>query len=209
MKELNQYKNIIFDLGGVVLNLDYNQTVIEFRKYIRELDESVFLGKEQQISFFTDYEVGRLSTSDFRAKFRDYYQLSITDVEFDQCWNAMILDFPLERILLLQRLRQNGKKIFLLSNINELHEYAVEKSFSKLSLEYEFFDLFDKVYYSHQIGLRKPNQEIFEHVVNENLLAKDATIFIDDSLQHVLSARKCGIDAFHLVKPQTIETLIF
>ena len=206
MKTINDYQNIIFDLGGVILNLDYNKTVEEFKKHIRNLDESVFFGKEKQLPFFSDYEVGKIPTNNFRDSFRDYYQLSLTDAEFDRCWNAMIFDFPMERIKLIGNLRQSGKKVFLLSNINELHEYAVDESFAQLGVAGHFFDTFDKVYYSHRVGLRKPNLEIFEHVVSDNKIDKTDTLFIDDSLHHVLGSRSYGIDAIHLVRPATLES---
>jgi FMN phosphatase YigB (HAD superfamily) len=206
MKSINDYRNIIFDLGGVVLNLDYNKTVLEYKQHIKDLNESVFFGKENQLSFFSDYEVGRISTVDFIKKFNEYYSLKITDEEFHRCWNAMIFDFPMSRILLIKRLRDSGKKILLLSNINELHEQAVEESYKSLGIGDKFFDCFDKVYYSHRIGLRKPNQEIFDFVVRDTKIEKHETIFIDDSLHHVEGSRKYGIDAIHLEKPTSIES---
>jgi HAD superfamily hydrolase (TIGR01509 family) len=206
MKNLRDYNNVIFDLGGVILNLDYNQTVYEYKKHISNLDEDVFFGKEKQLPFFSDYEVGKISTSEFISEFRAYYKLDISDEEFKRCWNAMIFDFPITRINLLKELRKLGKKIFLLSNINEIHEYAVERSFGKVS-DGIFFDSFDHVYYSHRIGLRKPNYEIFDLVVSSNKLLKNETLFIDDSIHHVRGAEQFGIDAIHLVKPLTLESL--
>lgn len=206
MKNIDDYENIIFDLGGVILNLDYNKTVEEYRNHIKNLDETVFFGKETQLPFFSDYEIGSISTKDFIHRFNEYYKLKISFEEFCRCWNAMIFDFPIERILLLDRLRKTGKKIFLLSNINELHEFAVEDSFGKLGLGTRFFDYFHNVYYSHRVGLRKPTLEIFEHVIKDNGIEKNETIFIDDSLHHVIGSRNFGIEAIHLEKPSTIET---
>jgi putative hydrolase of the HAD superfamily len=206
-KNLEVYDNIIFDLGGVILNLDYNRTIEEFKKYLPDLDESVFFGKENQLSFFSDYEIGRIRTNEFKELFDNNYKIKLSDLEFENCWNAMIYDFPIDRIRLINHLRNIGKNIFLLSNINELHELAVEHSFSKLKLDMNFRDLFSKIYYSHKIGMRKPNIEIFDFVVSESDLQRDKTLFIDDSHHHVLGARKAGIDAIHLFKPLVIEQL--
>jgi len=207
VKNLVDYKNIIFDLGGVILNLDYNKTVEEFKRHIPDLDESVFFGKEHQLSFFSKYEIGQISTEVFKKDFLENYKIKMTDEEFKYCWNAMIYDFPIERIVLIERLRGLGKKVYLLSNINELHEYAVENSFSRLKLATSFRDLFNKLYYSHRIGLRKPKQDIFEFVLRDSSLVKEETLFIDDSQHHVIGARKAGIDSIHLQKPQVLEDL--
>jgi FMN phosphatase YigB (HAD superfamily) len=205
--KIENYKNMIFDLGGVLLNLDFNQTLKTFKKRIPHLNEDFFLGKEKQLDFYSDYETGKVTTSAFIDSFRNFYQISISDSEFEDCWNAMIFDFPLERILLLKKLRHLDKRIYLLSNINELHETAVQKSFAQLGLGVDFSSLFDRVYYSHRVGLRKPDTDIFNLVINDNDLNVSETVFIDDSLQHVLSARKCGLDAIYLERPATIEGL--
>lgn len=207
MKNINEYENIIFDLGGVILNLDYEQTVIEFKKLVPQLDPTVFYGKEEQLPFYSDYEMGKITTIDFVRKFNAHHHINLGIEIFTSCWNAMILDFPIQRIELIRNLRFHGKKIYLLSNINELHEQAVEKSFQRLNLEIKFLGLFDNYYYSHKIRLRKPTSEIFSLLLNENSIAAGKTLFIDDSLHHVLGARTLGIDSIHLEKPVSIENL--
>ena len=206
-KKIENYKNMIFDLGGVLLNLDFNQTLKAFKKRIPHLNEDFFLGKEKQLDFYSDYEMGKVTTSAFIDSFRNFYQISISESEFEDCWNAMIMDFPLERILLLKKLKLADKRIYLLSNINELHEVAVARSFAKLGTGVDFFSLFDRVYYSHRVGLRKPDTDIFNLVISDNHLNLSETVFIDDSLQHVLGARKCGLSGIHLERPSTLEGL--
>ncbi len=207
LQNLSDYDSIIFDLGGVIINLDFERTLVEFRKHIIHMDESVFLGREKQLSFFSDYEVGKITTIEFVLQFNDHYGLNLGLSSFQDCWNAMILDFPLARIKLLQRLSQAGKKIYLLSNINEMHEHAVDARFKLLGLDFSFFSLFNKVYYSHHIGRRKPNQDCFELVVKENSLNKKSTLFIDDSIQHIHGALSIGLDAYHLKRPESLENL--
>jgi putative hydrolase of the HAD superfamily len=205
LKKFEKYDNYIFDLGGVLLNLDFSLTKIEFKKLIPHLDDDTFLGKENQLKIFSHYEIGKVTSKELISSFREHFKTNISDDEFTRCWNAMILDFPMNRIQFLQNLRSTEKKIFLLSNINELHEEEVARRYQDLGLDVSFSSLFDKLYYSHQIGMRKPNPEIFEHVLKENNLEKEKTLFIDDSLQHVLSARLIGLDAFHLEVSNKIE----
>lgn len=202
---MNNLKNIIFDLGGVVLNLNYSLTVQAFRKYIPDLNEETFFGKAEQLKFFSDYEIGAISTAEFKSQFESHYGTHFQDKVFSDCWNAMILDFPLRRVELLRELRTQGRSVFLLSNINELHEKEVERKFSLLNLSISLEDLFHKVYYSHKISMRKPSEEIFNLVLKENDLNKEETFFIDDSLQHIIGAQKFGIQALHLKSPLTIE----
>jgi FMN phosphatase YigB (HAD superfamily) len=205
--KVENYKNFIFDLGGVLLNLDFNQTLRAFKNRIPHFNEDFFLGKATQLDIYSDYETGKVTTSVFIDSFRNYYQTSMSKSEFENCWNAMIFDFPLERILLLKKLKLAEKRVFLLSNINELHEDAVRRSFAKLGLGVDLSSLFDRVYFSHRVGLRKPDTDIFNRVISDNNLNLSETVFIDDSLQHVLGARKCGLNALHLEHPGTIEGL--
>ncbi len=207
--ELNNFDAIIFDLGGVILNLNYDLTVIEFDKKIQNLDRRFFFGKKDQHPFFSDYEIGKTKTSFFIEEFNKFYQKSFTESEFEVLWNAMILDLPIERISLIRRLRQKSKKVFLLSNINELHEHAVEKRFRELGEKNNFLKEFDKGYYSHKIGLRKPNREIFEFVIDQHSLQPNKTLFIDDSAHHVEGARSVGINSIHLDNGRQIESLSF
>jgi glucose-1-phosphatase len=205
MKTSNDYQGIIFDLGGVILNLDFSRTIQEFKTLSPGLSGENFLGRVNQASFFSDYEIGKITSDELVEKFNQFYESNLSTSDFTRCWNAMILDFPMERIHLIEKLRRDGRKLYLLSNINELHELAVEESFRRLNLNFSFFDLFDKVYYSHRVGLRKPDLRIFKTVLENNLLTASKTLFIDDSLQHVVAARELGIEAIHLEKPLNLE----
>lgn len=205
MSKLSHFKNIIFDLGGVVLNLNYSLTVQAFKKFIPDLDEDFFLGKEKQLKFFSDYEIGLISTQEFKKQFEKHYSIHLTDEDFQYCWNAMILNFPLGRVELIRKLRDEGKQIFLLSNINDLHERKVDEKFAELNLPYQLKDLFHQVYYSHKISLRKPHTEIFSFVLEQNKLSSSDTLFVDDSFQHIVGAKKLGLETIHLKQPLLIE----
>jgi FMN phosphatase YigB (HAD superfamily) len=206
-QDLTRIDNIIFDLGGVILNLDYHQTFHAFKKYAPQIDDDTFVGKSKQHTIFSDYEIGKISSRAFRDELNAFYQMNLDDKTFDECWNAMLFDLPLERIKLIQKLRSSGKKVFLLSNINEIHEHAVEERFSQFGFSHGFRELFDQAYYSHLVGMRKPNPEIFKRVLEENELRKENTLFIDDSVQHIESAERLGLKVVHLKSPLTIEEL--
>ena len=201
--DLANVKNIIFDLGGVIINIDYGKSIKELQKLCDGKCDIEFSQKEQS-ELFDLYETGTSSSEEFRDSLRKTYSIEASDEEIDEAWNAMLLDIPQERIDLLLEL---GKKyrIFLLSNTNAIHlkrfNEIVAHSFTIPSLD----SLFEQSYYSHLVGKRKPDAEIFEQILTENDLNKAETLFIDDSIQHIKSADKLGIQTLHLQPPLTIN----
>lgn len=193
-----KYDAIIFDLGGVILNLRYENTL---EKFAEILDKPVepFYTKKQQTSLFDDYEKGLITSQEFRLGIRELLNESITDEEIDLAWNAMLLDLPVERVEMLKAL---GKKmrIFLLSNTNEIHIDAFNQIVNNtLGEDFgDFKQLFERAYYSYEMADRKPHTSIFEKVIVDNNLDKEKTLFIDDSIQHVEGAKKAGLHAHHL-----------
>ena len=199
-------QNVIFDLGGVIINLDVNRTISAFNKISQIPFESIYTQAKQD-EIFSLLDKGKISTSDFlnEIKRQTRYQGSAQDLLL--AWNAMLLDVPEERLDALVEMKHNYNT-FLLSNTCEPHIEAFE-----LELENEhgiknFDDYFDKVYYSCRIGMRKPDKEIFEFVLNQNNLKPEETIFIDDSPQHVKGAGECGINAFLLQKNMSVNDLL-
>ncbi|MBC5772870.1 HAD family phosphatase [Pontibacter sp. KCTC 32443] len=201
--DLQNIKNIIFDLGGVIINIDYNKSLRELLKYSKTGSAMEFTQKAQS-QLFDLYETGNSTCEQFRNNLRSEYNLEATDEEIDAAWNAMLLDIPQERIDLLQEL---GKKyrIFLLSNTNAIHlkkfNELVAHSFTIPNLD----SLFEQSYYSHLVGKRKPDAAIFEQILAENNLDRTETLFIDDSIQHINSADSLGINTLHLQPPLTIN----
>lgn len=199
-------KNIIFDLGGVIININYQKAIDAFKK-LSKADCTIEFNQKAQSGLFDDLETGRISEAVFREKVREYYQVEGTDEEIDDAWNAMLLEIPAERVELLRKLRKKYK-IYLLSNTNAIHligfNKIVEKSFGIPNLD----SLFDKSYYSHLVGERKPDAAIFEKVLNDNNLKPEETLFIDDSIQHIESAGAMGIHTLHLAPPLTINQVL-
>ncbi len=194
--DINNYKNIIFDLGGVILNIDYTLTENAFSK-IGISDFKTMFSQAQQTLLFDKYEKGVISSYDFRTELKKYLLKNTTEDKIDTAWNAMLLDLPGERVELLKKIRFTHCT-FLLSNTNDIH---IEEINSYLKKEFKLPDLsslFEKMYLSYKIGMRKPDAEIFEFVLKENNLNPTETLFIDDSIQHVEAAKKLGIEAYWL-----------
>lgn len=199
-------RHIIFDLGGVLLNIDYNLTEQAFT-HAGIKDFGKIYSQLVQTPVFDDFEIGKIGRDGFVAALQSV-QAGITKDQIITAWNAMLLDFPLRRLQLLQQLRLYHD-LFLLSNTNEIHEEA----FNKILLDNHGMPslgaFFDKVYLSHRIGMRKPNKEIFQYIMDSNGLKPEHTLFIDDSPQHIAGARELGIQTIWLEKGMTIEEHIF
>jgi putative hydrolase of the HAD superfamily len=122
-----------------------------------------------------------------------------------EAWNAMLLDLPENRLAVIQSLKKEYS-IYLLSNTNAIHISAIKKYLGE-SAYTNFYNLFNKVYYSHEIGFRKPNKEAFQLILKENNLKANEVLFIDDSPQHIQGAKKLGIKTYHLKDQEEITTL--
>ena len=200
---MKNVKAIIFDLGAVILNINYQNTIDEFKK-LGVKNPNSFYSKKKQTHLFNQIETGKISQKEFLLQLqKETSDASIQQVK--NAWNAMLLDLPEERIKLLKSLNQNYA-IFLLSNTNALHICEFKKKLG--DNEYtEFYNLFDKVYYSHKIGFRKPQAEAFTIILNQNKLSAHEVLFIDDSPQHIEGAKKLGIQADHLQDNEEVTTL--
>lgn len=199
-------KNIIFDLGGVIINIDYLLTQKAFEDLGLNNFSEIYT-QFQQDAVFDMYETGKITTSDFIAAIKQHID-SASELQIIDAWNAMLLDIPLRRLQILQQL-QIYFNTFLLSNTNELHESNFNQKL-KLQTGFQNFGVFfDKVYLSHRMGMRKPNKETFEHILNENSLQPEQTLFIDDSPQHIEGAKSVHIQTILLQKGMTMENDIF
>lgn len=204
MIDLKKYDAIIFDLGGVVLNIDYQKTISAFQQLgLAEFDG--MYGKMHQSGLFDQLETGKIAPDEFLETLLQQLP-GATLEQVHAAWNAMLLDFPPARMELLARIRQ-GRRTYLLSNTNAIHLREFTASLHAQTGYGSLHDLFDKVFLSHQIGLRKPHVEVFHYVMKEEGLDPEKTLFIDDSPQHVEGAKKAGLHAYHLQFPETIEGL--
>ena len=200
---MKNIKVIIFDLGAVLLNINYQLTLIEFAKLgVRNADS--FYSKEVQTNLFNEIETGKISADSFLKSLQKETENASTD-EVRNAWNSMLLDLPKERIELLKKLKQDFP-IYLLSNTNSIHISEFRKKLGKTKYQ-EFYNLFDKVYYSHKIGFRKPDKKAFQIILEENNLNPKNVLFIDDSPQHIEGAKKLGIKTHHLLDNESVTAL--
>jgi putative hydrolase of the HAD superfamily len=198
LMQLSRYTTLIFDLGGVIINLNTQSTVEAFMGHNPTLTPAIL-----HHPLALEYEMGLITDDEFRHHVRSLVDGDLSDEDIDSCWNAMILDIPSWRIDLLKKLR-NKHTLFLLSNTNYIHMRQVEKEVGKhgiLSLD----DLFDKSYYSHKMNMRKPNTDIYEQIIRENDLQPDKTLFIDDNPYNIAGAKQTGLHTVHLTDPEQLR----
>lgn len=194
----NTIKNIIFDLGGVIFDVDYNLTLQKFRGFGTENFDHIYT-QLKQTSLFDGFEIGEISANDFYERLRNELNSNISDEKIKLAWNAMLLGLPKERLDLVEKLSKKYR-VFLLSNTNEIHLPEVKKIiFDSLRIN-DFDSFFENTYYSHLIGKRKPNADIFEFVLRENNLKKEETIFADDTPQHIEGAKKINLPTIFITK---------
>lgn len=196
---MKNIKNIIFDLGGVILNIDIKRT----ENALKELGIDNFSEYMTQFyisSFFKEYEVGKIDDAAFIKSMQSLSPKPLTEDEVINAWNALLLDFPNERIELLRHLKEKYR-IFLLSNTNLIHYRKFQQQIYLQTGGY-LEDLFEKTYYSHALGLSKPDVAIFQLVINENKLNPAETLFIDDTESNLVGAKQAGLKVAY-IKPGT------
>ncbi len=198
-------KNIIFDLGGVILNIDNRITEREFVA-LGAGDFGRNFGHGFAASFFKEYEVGTISDEQFIASLKKMVDRTLTDAAVINAWNALLLDFPPERIALLDQLKKKFR-IFLFSNTNALHLDALYNIYSNTFGKGHLNDHFEKAYYSHIMGLRKPDISSYRFIVDENKLEAAETLFVDDALINVEGARAAGLQGFFLEPGKSITEI--
>lgn len=191
-----RYDTLLLDLGGVLIDVDYRAAARAFHALGFEDFESLY-SKAQQDHLFDGFETGGLSPAAFRDRIRTLFRPDITDREIDACWNAMLGSIPPARIQLLHALKERYQ-LLLLSNTNAIHVPAFEAIIARENSITDFRSLFHGAYYSCEIGLRKPHAEAFHHVLEQHGADPARTLFIDDSIQHVVGAREAGLHAEHL-----------
>ncbi|POZ52399.1 HAD family hydrolase [Methylovulum psychrotolerans] len=199
-------KNLIFDLGGVVINLDIPRTIRAFEALGIAEFAQVF-SQLAQTPLFDQFDKGLISEDDFFATLKSDFHLPQPIAELERAWNAMLLDFPGHRLAQLTVYKQHYRT-FLLSNTNTTHIRTFEKTLADHHAVANLQPFFHKVYYSCDVKLRKPDPDIFQLVLEENGLKPEETIFIDDTLGHVQGAQAVGLHALHLPKGQEFKDLL-
>ncbi len=204
MENLNGIKNIIFDLGGVLLNIDPKKTIDAFNALgMEDLIGDKGLSYDHEI--FYQLEQGKVSPDEFREGVQKLLPAQVSFDEIDAAWTAMLIDFPAIRVDLLKKLRKEYK-VYLFSNTNAIH---VEKFHTIFRNQhgFEVSSLFEKDFYSNEIGSRKPSAESFLEIIRLADIRPEESLFIDDALKNVEGAVACGLKGLWLEPGQKVEEI--
>ncbi len=198
-------RSIIFDLGGVLLNLNFDKTAEAFTSLgVKNFND--YFTQFHAHPLFRQLETGAVVNTGFYGALRESASINASNDEIDIAWNAMLLDFPAKRIEKLQQL-SGQYRLFLFSNTNAIHHAAFHKRFTE-AFGFDFDSLFEKAWYSHLIGHRKPDIAAFQYVVKESNVMASETLFIDDTLPNIEAALKAGLQAAHLSPQKDLLTLL-
>ena len=201
------YKNLIFDFGNVLFDLDLPRIEQELRR-LSGVHFEAAREKLQRERVFELYETGGLSTAEFIDALRFAGPVPLSEEAVTDAWNGIFIEMPRSRFELLLQLRQRYQ-VFLLSNINELHERWIADYMQRAHGIHDFeHRYFDAVYYSHLIRLRKPDREIYEYVLADAEILPEESFFIDDLEVNIEAARKLGIHAELKRAEEPLEKLL-
>lgn len=206
MTNIPPLKNILFDLGGVILDLNITGTLERFLD-MGFPSELLSYPENFNTDVFFNYETGKVSTTEFRNSVRNLTGLNFSNEVFDNAWNAMLANVPKKRTVLLEDLAKDYN-LYMLSNTSELH---IEK-FGRMFREAAGFDLsrvFTHCFYSHEIGVHKPDPEAFKHVIRKAGIRPEETLFLDDNIHNVKAAKELGFNVIHITENLKMEGVGF
>lgn len=191
-----KYKNLIFDFGGVIIDIDFNRTIEAFVA-LGAGEFNTIYSKATQSGIFDAFDKGELTQAAFVAALKDMLPEDVTEKLIIDAWNTIIIGIPKTHIRLLESLRSNYD-LYLLSNTNVTH-YNLYTPELQHNFGYEsLHELFKEVFLSFELGMRKPDREIFDYVFNKTKIRKEETLFIDDSKHIIDAARSYGIPSLWL-----------
>jgi len=202
MNATSSIKNILFDLGGVILDLNVSATLEAFLNlgFPKEL---LSYPENFNTDIFYNYETGKMTTEQFRNSIRELSGISFNDNDFDNAWCAMLARVPKNRTSLLQSLSRDFN-LYMLSNTSSLHIERFSKMFSDIA-GYPLESVFMKRFYSHEIGLHKPDPEAFKHVLFNAGIQANETLFLDDNIHNVKAAKELGFNVIHITENLKME----
>ncbi len=200
-------KTILFDLGGVIITLYPDRTTQALLK-LKSKDQAVQEADLFANSCFTEYETGKVKCENFLRQLKQLLETQASDEELRDAWNSMLGNFTQANIEVIRQLRQQGYQLLLFSNTNVIH---LEEVLKRLRAETDITDLtevFDKVYYSQELGMRKPDKKSFEYILNENKLRPQEVLFIDDNADNIESASTLGMQTILWTRNNPLATLL-
>lgn len=195
MNNAGKIKNLIFDFGGVIYHIDHEKQIQSFHS-LGLGNFELFYSQALQKPLFAEFEKGLVAENDFRRELNNILGLNLSSAKLDEAWNSILVDFMDESVNLLLTLR-NRYRLFLLSNTNSIH-YQIYTTQFREKYGFEFNSIFEKVFWSFQIGMRKPDSVVYKFVMNEGGMNPDESVFIDDSVQNTIASTNAGLPGYWL-----------
>jgi len=205
MKHFSNISTLIFDFGGVLIDLDMNQSILNFKKLGVENVEN-YLSNFGQSGFFMQLEKGKISAEEFRSEIRKMTTNTITDKEIDDAWNAFLVRIPSEKLDIVYQLRKKFR-VIMLSNTNAIHfPYAERTFFSYKNRSID--EYFDKCYRSYDMKMAKPDAEIFEAILSQEQVAPNQCLLLDDGPKNIEQAQKLGFQTYFVDPKEDLSFLL-
>ncbi|HET9053632.1 MAG TPA: HAD family phosphatase [Cyclobacteriaceae bacterium] len=193
---------VIFDLGGVIIDLAPERTLTAFATLVNKpVPEILTVYTTHPV--FPAHETGRIGDDEFRNTIRTLFNLNAGDAEIDRCWNAMLVNLPAEKLAMLNRLKKHFTTL-VLSNTNPIHLAHINNNM----LSGHSLDAYvHHACYSHELGMRKPDYEIFDYVLTSHALIPEHTFFLDDNPDNIRAAKACGMETLLIEHPVRVTDL--
>ena len=193
MKQFNNISTLIFDFGGVLINLNIDRCIQNFKQLGLENFENL-LSNFGQKDFFLKFEKGEIGVVEFRDEIRKLSKNNLRDEEIDAAWCSFLCDIPSEKLVLLFELKKRFR-IVMLSNTNPLHiEVSAKKEFAKTNKTIS--DYFDACYLSYEMKMVKPNADIFEKLLKDEQVQANRCLFLDDGPKNIEQGKKMGFNTY-------------
>ena len=205
MTHFSNITTLIFDFGGVLIDLDMKQSILNFKKLGIENVEN-YLSNFGQSGFFLQLEKGEITAAEFRSEIRKMTAKNITDSEIDDAWNAFLVRIPSEKLDIVYQLRKKYR-IIMLSNTNIIHFAFAERTFFTYKNR-GLDEYFDKCYRSYDMKMAKPDAEIFEAILSQEQVAANQCLLLDDGPKNIEQAKKMGFQTYFVDPKEDLSFLL-
>jgi len=205
MKHFKNITTLIFDFGGVLIDLDINQCILNFNRLGLENVEQ-YLNNFAQSGFFMQLEKGQISAVEFRNEIRKLTPNKLTDTQIDEAWCSFLLEIPEEKLEMLIELRKKFR-VVLLSNTNIIHFPNSEKLLFT-NKGRQLSEYFDRCYLSYEMKMAKPDLQIFKNILASENVQPNECLFLDDGLKNTLQAQKLGIQTYLVNEHEDLSFLL-
>ncbi len=193
------YDTLIFDLGNVIIDLDEEGVVQKFSQ-LNGWTSIEILDLVSKMEIFDQFEKGEVDPISFYDAVNESFLLNISYDQFVGIWNSMLLRLPEGKLHLLNKL-VSTHRVLILSNNNALHKPACDEMIKEVSGGKYLTEYVTEAHYSHEMGMRKPDAEIYQKIIDTHSLNPQKSMFFDDKPENISAANKIGIKGVHLHHP--------